>query len=134
MTYQTAPMPFVTHSSGSLTDAVNLPLNGINGEDVATYDWSIVKVEHNNVSCWLFFIFFVDYFDKLLGLLGVQVAVFVFVVLFKNFKDWFSGLELLKADFATNHLWLGFIDPSRILYVSIFEGAGSHFIPSPKLL
>lgn len=50
MTYQTAPMPFVTHSSGSLTDAVNLPLNGINGEDVATYDWSIVKVEHNNVS------------------------------------------------------------------------------------
>jgi len=47
---QTAPLPFVTQTSGSLESAVNIPANGVNGNDATTYDWSIVKVEHDNVT------------------------------------------------------------------------------------
>ncbi len=49
--YQSAPMPFVTQQGGvSLPNAVNIASAGINGNDVIAYDWSIVKVEHNNVT------------------------------------------------------------------------------------
>jgi hypothetical protein len=47
---QTAPLPFVTVQSGSLPVAVNNPTNGINGNDVIAYDWSIVKIQHNNIN------------------------------------------------------------------------------------
>lgn len=47
---QTAPMPFITQSSGNLASAVTIAADGINGNDAITYDWSIVKVEHNDVT------------------------------------------------------------------------------------
>ncbi len=47
--YQNAPLPFVTQSSGNLDAAVNVPADGVNGNDAALYDWSIVKVEHDDV-------------------------------------------------------------------------------------
>ena len=47
---QSAPMPFVTQRSGSLDAAVENTADGVNGDDVITYDWSIVRVEHNNVT------------------------------------------------------------------------------------
>ena len=48
--YQTAPMPFITQQSGSLPSAINIPTDGVNGQDAITYDWSIVQVKHNNVT------------------------------------------------------------------------------------
>ncbi len=48
--YQTAPMPFITQQSGSLPTAVDIPTDGVNGQDAITYDWSIVHVQHNNVT------------------------------------------------------------------------------------
>ena len=48
--YQTAPMPFITQASGNLPDSVNIPSDGVHGNDAVTYDWSIVQVNHNNVS------------------------------------------------------------------------------------
>jgi hypothetical protein len=47
---QTAPLPFITQQSGSLPTSVNCAIKGWSGNDVITYDWSIVKVEHNNVN------------------------------------------------------------------------------------
>ncbi|WP_407556777.1 LamG-like jellyroll fold domain-containing protein [Winogradskyella sp. 4-2091] len=47
--YQSAPMPFITQQSGSLSDAVNSTEDGVVGQDAITYDWSIVKVLHNDV-------------------------------------------------------------------------------------
>ncbi|WP_100612569.1 LamG-like jellyroll fold domain-containing protein [Confluentibacter lentus] len=47
---QTAPLPFITQQSGSLPVAVAVPSNGVCGDDAVTYDWSIVKVTHNNVT------------------------------------------------------------------------------------
>ena len=47
---QSAPLPFVTQQSGDLATAVDIPADGVNGNDVITYDWSIVKVKHNNVT------------------------------------------------------------------------------------
>ena len=47
---QTAPMPFITQQSGNLPTAVDIPANGVNGQDAATYDWSIVQVKHNNIT------------------------------------------------------------------------------------
>ena len=47
---QTAPLPFVTQQSGSLPVAVSSASKGWNGNDVITYDWSIVKVNHSNVT------------------------------------------------------------------------------------
>ena len=46
---QSAPLPFVTQQSGDLATAVDDSANGVNGADVMTYDWSIVKVKHNGV-------------------------------------------------------------------------------------
>ncbi|WP_083478207.1 LamG-like jellyroll fold domain-containing protein [Lacinutrix himadriensis] len=48
--YQTAPMPFLTKQSGDLATAVNTPEDGVNGNDAITYDWSIVKIRHSNVT------------------------------------------------------------------------------------
>ncbi|WP_197429328.1 LamG-like jellyroll fold domain-containing protein [Winogradskyella endarachnes] len=48
--YQSAPMPFVTKQSGNLETALTIASDGINGEDAINYDWSIVKVEHNDVT------------------------------------------------------------------------------------
>jgi len=47
---QSAPMPFVTKRSGTLAEAVDDPENGINGNDVVDYDYSIVKVKHNDIT------------------------------------------------------------------------------------
>ncbi|NRD24079.1 T9SS type A sorting domain-containing protein [Winogradskyella litoriviva] len=47
---QSAPMPFITQQSGHLVTALNKTSEGINGEDAVLYDWSIVKVIHNNVT------------------------------------------------------------------------------------
>ena len=47
---QTSPMPFITQSSGDLATALTNEVAGVNGEDAIIYDWSIVKVEHNNVT------------------------------------------------------------------------------------
>ncbi|WP_372747076.1 LamG-like jellyroll fold domain-containing protein, partial [Lutibacter sp.] len=47
ITNQTAPLPFVTQSSGYLCDAITDTTNGIKGTDVVNYDWSIVQVKHN---------------------------------------------------------------------------------------
>lgn len=44
--YQQAPMPFITTKS----DAINLAVsenNFVNGDDVITYDWSILEIKHN---------------------------------------------------------------------------------------
>ncbi|HEX9825779.1 MAG TPA: choice-of-anchor D domain-containing protein [Flavobacteriaceae bacterium] len=46
---QTAPLPFVTQQSGDLATAVDIAADGVNGNDAITYDWSIVKVEHDGV-------------------------------------------------------------------------------------
>lgn len=46
---QTAPLPFVTNQTGTLPTAVNHSTNGVNGADVITYDWSIVKILHDAV-------------------------------------------------------------------------------------
>jgi len=46
---QNAPLPFVTNQSGTLPTAVNHSINGVNGNDVITYDWSIVKILHDDV-------------------------------------------------------------------------------------
>jgi hypothetical protein len=48
--YQNAPLPFVTQSSGNLDAAVNIPADGVYGNDAALYDWSIVRVEHDDVT------------------------------------------------------------------------------------
>jgi hypothetical protein len=48
--YQNAPLPFVTQSSGNLDSAVNIPADGVYGNDAALYDWSIVRVEHDDVT------------------------------------------------------------------------------------
>ena len=48
--YQSAPMPFVTQQSGALNTAVHSASDGINGDDAITYDWSIVRVEHDDVT------------------------------------------------------------------------------------
>lgn len=47
---QTAPLPFVTHQSGNLPETVDIPADGVLGNDVVTYDWSIVKIKHNNIA------------------------------------------------------------------------------------
>ncbi|OYX24782.1 MAG: hypothetical protein B7Z06_08420, partial [Flavobacteriales bacterium 32-35-8] len=47
---QSAPLPFVTQQSGSLASAVDIPANGVNGNDVINYDWSIVKISHDDVT------------------------------------------------------------------------------------
>ena len=44
---QTAPLPFVTQQSGDLSTAITNLEKGINGNDVANYDWSIIKIKHN---------------------------------------------------------------------------------------
>ncbi|MFC4721348.1 choice-of-anchor D domain-containing protein [Geojedonia litorea] len=46
---QSAPLPFVTQQSGDLATAVTIAADGVNGNDAVTYDWSIVKVEHDGV-------------------------------------------------------------------------------------
>ncbi|MCK0109376.1 choice-of-anchor D domain-containing protein [Flavobacteriaceae bacterium S0825] len=48
--YQTAPLPFITQSSGVLSTAVDIPSDGVRGLDATTYDWSIVRVEHDDVT------------------------------------------------------------------------------------
>jgi hypothetical protein len=48
--YQTAPLPFVTQSSGILHNTLDMPLDGVRGLDATTYDWSIVLVEHDDVT------------------------------------------------------------------------------------
>ncbi|MBT8265467.1 MAG: T9SS type A sorting domain-containing protein [Bacteroidia bacterium] len=47
---QSAPLPFVTQQSGSLEVAVNDPDRGINGSDAVNYDYSIVKIQHDDVT------------------------------------------------------------------------------------
>ncbi|RIA10065.1 putative secreted protein (Por secretion system target) [Flavobacteriaceae bacterium MAR_2010_72] len=46
---QSAPLPFVTQQSGDLATAVNIAADGVNGNDAVTYDWSIVKIQHDDV-------------------------------------------------------------------------------------
>lgn len=47
---QSAPLPFVTQQSGDLVTAVDDALNGIDGNDVVDYDWSILKISHDDVT------------------------------------------------------------------------------------
>ncbi len=47
---QSAPLPFVTQQSGSLPTAVSIAADGVNGNDAVTYDWSIVKILHDDVT------------------------------------------------------------------------------------
>ncbi|PKQ46519.1 choice-of-anchor D domain-containing protein [Confluentibacter flavum] len=47
---QSAPLPFVTQQSGNLASAVDIPATGVNGNDVINYDWSIVKISHDDVT------------------------------------------------------------------------------------
>ena len=47
---QSAPMPFITQQVGNLADAVTIASDGIDGEDAIAYDWSIIKVQHNDVT------------------------------------------------------------------------------------
>ncbi|NND24957.1 MAG: DNRLRE domain-containing protein [Flavobacteriaceae bacterium] len=47
---QSAPLPFVTQQSGSLDIAVSDTENGVNGIDAVNYDYSIVKVQHDDVT------------------------------------------------------------------------------------
>lgn len=44
--YQQAPMPFVTNQSAPIEVAVTNN-NFVNGQDVKTYDWSILHIKHN---------------------------------------------------------------------------------------
>lgn len=46
---QTAPLPFITNQSGELNKAIHNVEAGINGEDAATINWSIVNIKHNDV-------------------------------------------------------------------------------------
>lgn len=49
--YQTAPLPFITqHGNDLLPETLDIPEDGVNGYDATTYDWSIIKVLHNNIS------------------------------------------------------------------------------------
>jgi hypothetical protein len=48
--YQSAPMPFITQASGNLETAVSIPAVGVVGNDAITYDWSIVRIEHDDVT------------------------------------------------------------------------------------
>ena len=47
---QSAPLPFTTQKTGNLTTALDIAVDGVNGNDAITYDWSIVKIAHNNVN------------------------------------------------------------------------------------
>jgi hypothetical protein len=48
---QTAPLPFITDQGDTtIDDAVDIPSRGIKGTDATTYDWSIVKIEHKNIT------------------------------------------------------------------------------------
>ncbi|TXD81640.1 choice-of-anchor D domain-containing protein [Subsaximicrobium wynnwilliamsii] len=47
---QSAPMPFTTKQSGDLVTALSNASQGVNGIDAVNYDWSIVKVQHDNVT------------------------------------------------------------------------------------
>lgn len=48
---QSAPMPFVTQTENTdLVSAVTIPSKGVNGNDAVTYDWSIVRIEHNDIT------------------------------------------------------------------------------------
>jgi hypothetical protein len=49
--YQSAPMPFITQQSNEdLATALTIVKDGVNGNDAVTYDWSIVKIEHNDIT------------------------------------------------------------------------------------
>lgn len=51
ITYQSAPMPFVSQQGNTdLPSAVSIPADGVNGDDVVDYDWSIVRIEHNDIT------------------------------------------------------------------------------------
>ncbi|WP_282136593.1 choice-of-anchor D domain-containing protein [Seonamhaeicola maritimus] len=47
---QSAPMPFVTQQSGSLAAALDIPTHGVHGNDAINYDWSIIKISHDDVT------------------------------------------------------------------------------------
>ena len=48
---QSAPLPFITQiGDTTLDNAVNIPSKGVLGIDATTYDWSIVKIEHKNIT------------------------------------------------------------------------------------
>ena len=48
---QTAPLPFITiKGDATLPEAINNTTDGVLGTDAVTYDWSIVKVEHYNIT------------------------------------------------------------------------------------
>ncbi|MBU3822833.1 choice-of-anchor D domain-containing protein [Flavobacteriaceae bacterium XHP0103] len=48
--YQTAPLPFITQQSGGLVAATTIASDGVNGNDVVNYDWSIVQISHDDVT------------------------------------------------------------------------------------
>jgi hypothetical protein len=51
ITSQSAPMPFITQQSNtSLPESLTSIEDGINGYDAVTYDWSIVKIQHDNIT------------------------------------------------------------------------------------
>ncbi|WP_422103832.1 LamG-like jellyroll fold domain-containing protein [Winogradskyella sp.] len=51
ITYQSAPMPFVSQQGNtSLPLAVDISADGVRGEDVVDYDWSIVRIEHDDIT------------------------------------------------------------------------------------
>ncbi|TXG34496.1 choice-of-anchor D domain-containing protein [Seonamhaeicola maritimus] len=47
---QSAPVPFVTQQSGSLATALDIPAHGVHGNDAVNYDWSIIKISHDDVT------------------------------------------------------------------------------------
>ncbi|WP_299526967.1 choice-of-anchor D domain-containing protein [Winogradskyella sp.] len=60
--YETAPIPFTSQSGDTnLAIALNKPEDGIYGIDAINYDWSIVRISHNNI--------FYDGSQKHLGLI-----------------------------------------------------------------
>ncbi|MDP5082261.1 MAG: choice-of-anchor D domain-containing protein [Winogradskyella sp.] len=48
---QSAPMPFISQQNNvSLCEALSIASDGVNGADAITYDWSIVRIEHDDIS------------------------------------------------------------------------------------
>ncbi|MCA0131918.1 choice-of-anchor D domain-containing protein [Winogradskyella alexanderae] len=51
ITFETAPLPFITNSGDTdIISALNDIEDGVFGSDAITYDWSIVRISHNNIS------------------------------------------------------------------------------------
>ncbi|BAO76893.1 LamG-like jellyroll fold domain-containing protein [Winogradskyella sp. PG-2] len=51
ITYQSAPMPFISQQGNTdLAIAISKTEDGVNGNDAVNYDWSIVHVQHDDIT------------------------------------------------------------------------------------